>query len=57
MHCIEKTKLTLERIKRYHDKKYNRKKKKLRENMNINEKVLISADRITKKSAPGQFYK
>ena len=57
MHCIEKTKLTLERLKRYDDKKYNRKKRKLRENMNIDEKVLISAERIRKKSAPGQFYK
>ena len=32
-------------------------KKKLRENLNINEKVLVLAERIKKKSAPGKFYK
>ena len=32
-------------------------KKKLRENLNINEKVLLLAERIKKKSAPGKFYK
>lgn len=57
MHRIEKTKLTHEKLKRYDDKKYNRKKKKLRESLNINKKVLILAERIRKKSAPGKFYK
>ena len=38
-------------------KKYDRKKKKLRENLNINEKVLLLAERIRKKSALGKFYK
>ena len=57
MHRIAKTKLTHEKLKRYDDKKYNRKKKKLRESLNINKKVLILAERIRKKSAPGKFYK
>ena len=39
MDRIEKTKLTHERLKRYDDKKYNRKK---------NEKVLVLAERMRK---------
>ena len=34
-----------------------RKRKKLRENLNIGEKVYILAERIKKKIAPGKFYK
>ena len=34
-----------------------RKRNKLRENLNIGEKVYILAERIKKKSAPGKFYK
>ena len=34
-----------------------RKRKKLRENLKIGEKVYILAERIKKKSAPGKFYK
>ena len=41
MHWIEKTKLLQERLKRYDDKNYFRKKKKSRENLIIGEKVLI----------------
>ena len=33
------------------------KKKKLTENLNINKKVLVLAETIRKKSAPGKFYK
>ena len=33
------------------------KRKELRENLNINKKVLALAERIRKKSAPGKFYK
>ena len=33
------------------------KRKKLRENLNIGEKVYILAERIKKKIAPGKFYK
>ena len=46
VHWIEKTKSTRERLKRYVDNKYNRKKKKLKENLKINEKVLVLAERI-----------
>ena len=35
MHRIEKAKLLHEMLKRFDDKKYSRKKKKLRENLNI----------------------
>ena len=38
-------------------KTYDRKKNKLRQNLNINEKVLVLGERIRKKSAPGKFYK
>ena len=48
MHWTEKTKLTRERLKRYVDNKYNRKKKKLKENLKINKKVLVLAERIRK---------
>ena len=34
-----------------------KKKKKLRENLDIGEKVYILAERIKKKSAPEKFYK
>ena len=57
MHRLEKThKLNL-RQDRYDKKKYDRKRKKLRENLNIGEKVYVLAERIKKKSAPGKFYK
>ena len=57
MHRIEKTaKLNL-RQDRYNGKKYSRKRKKLRENLNIGERVYVLAERIKKKSAPGKFYK
>ena len=57
MHRIERTKMTHERLKRYENKKCNRKNKKLRENLNINEKVLVLDERIRNKSAPSKFYK
>ena len=38
-------------------KTYDRKKNKLRQNLNINEKVLVLGERIRKKSASGKFYK
>ena len=46
-----------QRQDRYHKKKYSRKRKKLRENLNIGEKVYMLAERIKKKSAPAKFYK
>ena len=42
---------------RHDRKKYARKRKKLRENLNIGEKVYVLAERIRKKSASGKFYK
>ena len=57
MHRIEKTKLLHDRLKTYGDKKYSRKRKKIRENLNIREKVLVLAERIKKKSAPGKLFK
>ena len=57
MHRLENMhKLNL-RQDRYDKKKYDRKRKKLRENLNIGEKVYVLAERIKKKSAPGKFYK
>ena len=57
MYWIERTKLIHDRLNRYDKKKYDRKKKKLRENLNINKKVLVLAERIRKKSALGKFQK
>ena len=57
MHRIEKTKLLHDRLDRYDQKKYSLKRRKLRDNLNIGEKVLVLAERIKKKSAPGKFFK
>ena len=54
MHRTERTKLFNDS---YNDKKYKAKRKELREKLNIGEKVLVLAERIKKKSAPGKFYK
>ena len=56
MHRIEKTKLLHDRLESY-DKKYSLKRRKLRDHLNISEKVLVLPERIKKKSAPGKFYK
>ena len=53
-HRIEKTKMLHERLDRYYNKKYKAKRKKLRENLNIEEKVLVLTERIQKKS-PWKF--
>ena len=39
------------------EKKYSAKRRKLQENLNVGERVLVLAERIKKKSAPGKFYK
>ena len=57
MHRIEKTFKLNKRMDRYDRKKYLKKKKKLRENLNIGERVYVLAEIIKKKSAPGKFYK
>ena len=57
MHIIERTNKMNARLDRYDRKKYLRKRKKLRENLSVGEKVYVLAERIKKKSAPGKFYK
>ena len=52
---IEKTKMLLDRLDRYDNKKYKVKRTKLRKSLNIGEKVLILAERIWKKSVAGKF--
>ena len=54
---IERIKLIHNRLNRYDQKKYDRKKKKMRENLNINENVLVLAERIRETLALGKFYK
>ena len=57
MHRLEKKHKLNQRQDRYDKKKYDRKRKKLRENLNIGERVYVLAERIKKNSAPGKFYK
>ena len=55
--CIDLKKQRLHgRLDDYDTKKYLAKRKKLREDLSIGEKVFILAKRIKKKSAPGKFY-
>ena len=49
---LEKTRILNQRQDRYDKKKYDRKRKKLRENLRTGEKVYVLAERIKKKSAP-----
>ena len=57
MHRIEKTSKLNDRLDKYDKKVYQRKRKKLREQLNVGERVYILAERIKKKSAPEKFYK
>ena len=57
MHRIEKTKEVHDRLARYDKKRYAEKRNKLRESLMICENVLVLAERIKKKAAPGKFYK
>ena len=57
MKRIEKTQRLHCRLDNYDKKKYSVKKKQLREDLSIGEKVYVLAERIKKKSAPGKFYK
>ena len=57
MKRIEKTQRLHCRLDDYDKKKYSVKKKQLREDLSIGEKVYVLAERIKKKSAPGKFYK
>ena len=49
MHRLEKTEKLANRLDRYDDKIYERKRKKLREKLNIGERVYVLAERIKKK--------
>ena len=50
-------KSTHDRLNRYYREKYANKKRNLHENLDIGQKILVLAERIKKKSAPGKFYK
>ena len=54
---LEKTQRLCRRLDDYDAKKYSVKKKKLRDELFIGEKVFAFAERIKKKNAPGKFYK
>ena len=57
MRRLEKTEKLHSRLERYDEKVYQRKWKKLREILNVTERVYVLAERIRKKSTPGKFYK
>ena len=57
MQRTEKTQMLHARLDRYDKKRYSAKRKKLREELLIGEKVLVFAEIIKKKSAPGKFQK
>ena len=57
MHRIEKTQKLHRKLDRYDVMKYSAKRKKLRDELFIDEKILVLAERIKKKAAPGKFYK
>ena len=57
MHRIDKTQKLHRRLDRYDVMKYSAKRKKLRDELFVGEKVLVLAEQIKKKAAPGKFYK
>ena len=57
MHQIEKTERLHRRLDKYDVMKYSAKRKKLRERLFVGEKVLVLAERIKKKGAPGKSYR
>ena len=57
MRRIEKTQGLHNRLDKYYKKKNSLKKRQLREDLSICEKVFMVAEQIKKKSAPGKFYK
>ena len=56
-HRTEKIKLVNSRLDRYAKKKYKTKRRKFRENLNVDGNVLVLAERIRKKLESGKFYK
>ena len=57
MHRLDKTKKLYHRLDDYGVKKYSTKRRELRDELFIGEKVYVLAERIRKKNAPGKFYK
>ena len=57
VHWIEKTKKLHDKLDRYDKKRHYAKRKKLREELLIGERVLVLAERIKKKAASGKFHK
>ena len=57
MHRIDKTKNLHDSLDRYGVKQYSAKRNQLRDELLIGEKVLVLAERIKKKAAPGKFDK
>ena len=57
MHRLEKNQRLHRRLDDYDVRKYSTKRKKLRDELFVGEKVFLLAARIKKKAAPGKFYK
>ena len=57
MHRIDKTQNLHRRLDMYGVMKYSTKRKKLTDELFAAEKVLVLAEQIKKKAAPGKFYK
>ena len=57
MKRLEKTEKVHRRLDDYGKKKYSVKKRQLRDDVSIGERVYVPAERIKKKSVPGKFYK
>ena len=57
MHRLEKTERFHHRLDDYDVRKYSTKRKKLRNELFVGEKVFVLVERVKKKAAPGKFYK
>ena len=57
MHKLEKTQKLHRRQDTSDVRRYSAKRKKLRDELFVGEKVFVLAKRIRKKAAPGKFYK
>ena len=57
MHKIEKPKKLFDRLSKYDRKGYSVKRKNLREDLMVGEKVFVLAKRIKRKAVPDKFYK
>ena len=57
MYQIKKTKRLHHRLDKDDVMKYSAERMKLRERLFVDEKVLVLAEQIKKKAAPGKFYK